>query len=209
MNRLILLSWILLFSCTEKNSINLQSGAIQLRAFEAPKGNRSDSVPIDLTRSKIRWKGTKLMGLGKHEGEIKIENGFLVQNNGRWTEGSFTVSMNSITVTDIPASDPIPIRNLTNHLKNEDFFDVKRFPVSKFLITKFQPIEGNFYLVSGMLEIKGIRNPISFAAELRGKIFLANFKIDRFDWNIAYEGSWTDRTLVDREIELWVELNLE
>lgn len=209
MNRLILLSWFLLFSCTEKNSINLKSGTIQFQSFATPVKNHSDTVPIDLQRSEIRWKGTKLMGLGKHEGEIKIQKGVLVQRNGQWSGGNFTVSMNTLTVTDIPASDPIPLRNLTNHLKGEDFFDVERFPVSHISINKFQPIEGEYYQVSGMLEIKGIRNPVTFAAESKGKTLFANFKINRFDWNIAYEGSWADRTLVDRDIEFWVKLVLQ
>ncbi|WP_051287012.1 YceI family protein [Algoriphagus mannitolivorans] len=208
MNRLILLSWILLFSCTEKNSINFISDAIQFHSPDTRGINRYDTIPIDLRRSEIRWKGTKLMGLGKHEGEIKIQKGVLVQRNGQWSGGNFTVSMNTLTVTDIPASDPIPLRNLTNHLKGEDFFDVERFPVSHFSITKFEPIEGSFYRVTGILEIKGIQNTVSFAAESRGKTISANFKINRFDWNIAYEGSWADRTLVDRDIEFWVKLVL-
>jgi hypothetical protein len=209
MIRLIILSFILLLSCSEKENGKLERRKVQLGSFQVANRPSSDTLPINLHRSILRWKGTKLMGLGKHEGEIKIQNGFLLRENGKWTGGNFVVSMNTLTVTDIPASDPIPIRNLTNHLKGEDFFAVDRFPVSKFTVTSFQPIEANFYLISGLLEIKGIRKPISFAAESKENLFKANFKIDRFDWNIAYEGSWTDRTLVDRDIEFWVELILQ
>ncbi|REG83620.1 YceI family protein [Algoriphagus antarcticus] len=175
--------------------------------FHSTFACKSDTVEIDLIKSKILWKGTKMMGMGKHEGEIAIQKGFLLYQNDELIGGEITVDMKSITVTDIPASDPIPIRNLTNHLKSSDFFDVDKYPLSHLNIRKVQKSQGNKLLVTGSLTIKGISNKVSFGVENVGRNhFIANLQIDRFEWDIAYKGSWVDRTLVDREIELKVEI---
>ncbi|PZX57912.1 YceI family protein [Algoriphagus chordae] len=166
----------------------------------------ADTLAIDIVESKIFWKGTKMMGLGKHEGEIAIRNGYLLQSNGQLTGGEIIIDMNSISVTDIPATDPIPIRNLTNHLKSADFFDVDKFPFSRFTIVQVMKDESGELDIVGELEIKGISNTISFRATAHKNRFTAIIEIDRFDWDIAYSGSWVDRTLVDREIQLRVEI---
>ncbi|WP_394331074.1 YceI family protein [Algoriphagus resistens] len=58
-------------------------------------------------------------------------------------------------------------------------------------------------LLTGSLTIKGITNPISFVAEKVGmNHFKTHLELKRFLWDIAYSGSWIDRTLVDRGIIL-------
>ncbi|MDR7128519.1 polyisoprenoid-binding protein YceI [Algoriphagus sp. 4150] len=169
--------------------------------------NAEDTLEIDLTRSKIFWKGTKMRGLGKHEGEIEILGGFLLIENNRILGGEIDVNMHRISVTDIPESDPIPIKNLTNHLKGPDFFDVENYPLSHLSIRSVQLDPGNKILLTGSLTIKGITNSISFEVKKLGmNHFTTNLEFDRFDWDIAYSGSWADRTLVDREIVLRAEI---
>ena len=186
----------------------LQNRPIELEEkVESKLVNFLDTLQIDVSKSKIFWKGTKMMGLGKHEGEITIQNGFLLTQNNVLSGGEITVDMNTITVTDIPETDPIPIRNLTNHLKSPDFFDVDKYPYSNFQITKVEPTLNGKFQISGLLDLKGITNPVLFEAEqISEDRFSASLEIDRFDWDIAYSGSWIDRTLVDREIQLWIEL---
>ena len=185
----------------------LQNRPIELEEkVESKLVNFLDTLKIDVFKSKIFWKGTKMMGLGKHEGEITIQNGFLLTQNNVLSGGDITVDMNTITVTDIPETDPIPIRNLTNHLKSPDFFDVDKYPYSTFKILQIKNTDNEKLLIVGEMEIKGTTNTISFAAEDSGNRFSATFEIDRFDWDIAYSGNWIDRTLVDREIQLRIEL---
>lgn len=169
--------------------------------------NKVDTLEMDLTRSKIFWKGTKMRGLGKHEGEIEIQGGFLLSENNRIIGGEMDVNMQNISVTDIPKTDPIPIKNLTDHLKGPDFFDVDNHPISHLSIRSAQPAQDNKMLLTGSLTIKGITNTISFLVEKVGmNHFNTNLELDRFEWDIAYSGSWIDRTLVDRVIILRVEL---
>ncbi len=192
---------LVLLSCVER------SDSKSLEYIFAPISKvEADTLEIDLNESKIFWKGTKMMGLGKHEGEIEIFLGYLLKSNGKLIGGEIIVDMKSIKVTDIPASDPIPIRNLTNHLKSADFFDVDTYPFSTFRIVQIKNDENQELLVRGGMEIKGITNAISFAAVEYGNRFTAKIEIDRFDWDIAYSGSWVDRTLVDREIQFRIEI---
>lgn len=159
--------------------------------------------------SRVYWKGTKMRGLGKHEGEVPLKVGFILADREQWMGGYFEIDMEKIRVTDIPETDPIPLRELTEHLKNEDFFDVRRFPVSRFTLQKVGLTSEHRLIFTGILEIKGISKPITFEGYKEGKEISANFSIDRFDWNIAYTGSWADRTLVDREIEFRIKLVLK
>jgi hypothetical protein len=157
--------------------------------------------------SRLYWRGTKMRGLRGHEGEILFKQGYILQNSFGWQGGVFAIDMETIQVTDIPKTDPIPIKNLTDHLKNPDFFDVDKFPISRFYPRKIQS-DGENLKVEGELEIKGISKSIHFDAKKNGTEVLAAFSINRFDWNIAYTGSWADRTLVDREIHFQVKLVL-
>ncbi len=150
-----------------------------------------------------------MRGLGKHEGEIPLKKGFLLENQGQWINGYFEIDMEKIRVTDIPESDPIPLRKLTAHLKDEDFFDVDKYPISKFYLREIKVVDQGKLVLSGDLEIKRITKPISFEGTQNGRQVLSTFSIDRFDWDIAYTGSWADRTLVDREIEFRVKLVLK
>lgn len=165
-----------------------------------------DTLWIDLAQSQLLWKGTKMRGLGKHEGEIAFQKGYLLGIGNQWTGGYFEIDMEKIRVTDIPETDPIPIKNLTDHLKNEDFFDVGRFPVSTFTLIEVKRIQTGNLEFKGNLEIKGISKMIRFEGIKKENQLVATFSIDRFEWNIAYEGSWADRTLVDRNIEFRVRL---
>ena len=165
-----------------------------------------DTLKIDTTKSVTFWKGTKMRGAGMHSGEIYLKKGHFLMENGEISGGEFLTDMNTIKVTDIPPTDPIPIKNLTNHLKDGDFFDVDRYPISRFRILEVKRLSGDSLEVSGNLTIKDITRKITFDASSREESFNATFLIDRFQWNVAYKGSWKDRTFVDKEMELRVKL---
>ena len=98
------------------------------------------------------------------------------------------------------------IKNLTDHLKGVDFFAVAHFPTATFEITTIKKKIPDSLKVSGNLTIKGITKTITFDALYTDAIFSTTFIIDRFQWNIAYEGSLIDKTLVDKDIELTIRL---
>lgn len=210
MNRIGILVLILLASsCVDKSSSEVQKALVQSQQTPVKTtGNEVDILQINLDRSKLYWKGTKMRGAGSHEGEIRISEGYMLRDKNGLSGGKFEIDMKSISITDIPMTDPIPIKNLTEHLMHADFFDVDNFPISAFEITGITKQSPENLKIYGNLTIRGITKNIAFSAIQQSNTISARFLIDRFDWNIAYTGSWADRTLVDWEIEFRVKLAL-
>ena len=162
--------------------------------------------------SRIIWTGTKIMGY--HQGTVQIREGKLLMNNQRLAGGSFIIDLSTINCTDIPASDPIPKRNLENHLKDPDFFDTKRFPTASFTFTEISPDAENQakYQAYGNLTIKGITRKIKIEVEVASqsdKIFIGqtDMRFNRQLWGVAYSGLKDE--LVHDEIKLKVFVKAE
>ncbi|HSF54029.1 MAG TPA: YceI family protein, partial [Algoriphagus sp.] len=193
----------------EKSNSEIQKVITQKQQSQSKIGVLEvDTLKLDLERSKLFWKGTKMREAGSHEGEVRISQGFMLNDKNGLSGGKFEIDMTSISISDIPKTDPIPIKNLTEHLMHADFFDVDNFPISEFEITDIKIHSSENLKVSGNLIIRGITKNVTFSAIQNGNTISTQFLIDRFDWNIAYEGSWADRTLVDRNIEFRIELVL-
>jgi len=125
-----------------------------------------DTLMVDTAASVVRWKGTKFLGLGKHEGIVRIGSGSLAMNGTSGIAGAFTIDMRTIEVTDIPSTDPIPRNRLRDHLVDEDFFWVDRYPVASFVLTSVRRAADNRYTVDGTLTMRGVSHPVSFEATL-------------------------------------------
>lgn len=130
----LLLLLLVLSSCNRNRTTEFQQAAMT-KSSPTDVHINSDTLRLDMSRSIIHWKGTKMKGLGKHEGQIELEDGFFTITNSLLTGGHFIANMNSIEVTDIPAHEPVPRRRFNDHMKSEDFFDTATYPVSKFEIT--------------------------------------------------------------------------
>jgi polyisoprenoid-binding protein YceI len=169
----------------------------------------ADTVKVDLSASNVRWKGTKLRGTRKHEGDVQLLNAYLLTEGGRVTGGNFAVSMKTLRVTDIPAHESEPRNNLMNHLKGTDFFDVEKYPRAVFEITNIVYLSADSLKVTGNLNVKDVIKSIAFSAVNKGKTFSTRFTFNRFQWNISYIGNVAERTLVDRDIELSINLKIK
>jgi polyisoprenoid-binding protein YceI len=99
-------------------------------------------------------------------------------------------------------------------LKSDDFFGVQKFPLSKLVITGSDPFDKGNAIVSGILTIKDVTNPIEFRAAVQkkddGTWFYSNIIVDRTKYNIRYgSGSFFnnlgDKTIYD-EFKLKVNL---
>jgi polyisoprenoid-binding protein YceI len=159
-----------------------------LSAFTALK---TIELPVNTVGSKIEWTGTKLVGY--HQGIVSIASGKIRIENRKLVGGSFIIDMNSIENTDIPDNDPIPKRKLVEHLKGEDFFDVKNYPTANFTINQVVAKKLNTCSVSGNLTMHGKTRPVTFTAKIiimTDSSFLAqtNFDINRQEWGVAYKG---------------------
>lgn len=203
-NPALALMFLLLSSHTPKNEKKVNVTHPAPKYISIPPG--ITTIKIDVLKSKVLWKGTKMRGLGSHEGSIRLKQGYLLEKDNAIMGGKFTADMLSIDVTDIPKSDPVPYNKLKNHLKSEHFFDAKKYPEGEFVISKIDKISKDDLKIRGTLTLKKITHYIEFTATRKNKVLSAVLLIDRFKWNIAYKGNWADKTFVDKDIELKIEL---
>lgn len=139
-----------------------------------------DSSTIGFTGSKVT---------GSRDGGFKVFSGhfFLEEGDDAPTAGEFTIQMDS-TWSDS--------EKLTEHLKNEDFFDIEKFPVTTFKLTKATKTTEGFYEISGNLNLHGVEKNITFPviAKRDGDTaaFQAEFDINRKDFGIVYAGKADD-----------------
>ncbi len=164
----------------------------------------------DMESSLINWKGFK--PTGEHYGKVKVKSGAFTVENKKIVAGEFEIDMNSIVVLDIPSDDESNAK-LVRHLKNDDFFGVKKHPVSMFKITSTEP-KGEKTLVKGELTIKEKTHPVSFLATVTvdaKKLMLKseNFTIDRSKWDIKYKSQSFFSDLGDKFISDDMELSVE
>ena len=158
-----------------------------------------DHVRVNTENSTVKWKGSKISS--SHEGTVNILKGNLNIDHGTLVAGQFSIDMQSLATTDMSEEYN---KKLDGHLKNEDFFNVSKFPTASVTITNAVKGKGNSYKVVADLTIKGITHPITFAADvnINGKNFLATakIKIDRTKWDIKYNSGNYFKDLGDKLI---------
>ena len=200
---LILIIAPFFFGCgpvTGKNKNNASTSPISLHL-----GNEKYYM-IDTKESVVAWKGSNVHG--KHTGYVYISKGELMIENSQLMGGTVEIDMSTIEGEDHRSDN-----NLINHLKDSDFFDVKKFPFSTIEITGVEPIDDEHKKVTGNLTIKGITHPVSLPAriEVSGKVVKANGKltIDRTTWDVRYNSGKFYDNLADRTISDSIEFNIK
>ena len=164
---------------------------------------------VDLTASLLAWKGTKPGGA--HDGTVALKPSSLIVDNGTITGGEFTIDMASIKVLDI--KDPKKAASLAGHLSSGDFFEVEKFPTSKFVITGVEDKDGKL-AVTGNLTVKDITKSITIPASLTEAdgvyTFTSDkFNVDRTDFNIKYKSKNFIEGLKDKFIDDVMEMSFE
>ncbi len=170
---------------------------------------------IDSSASQVHFVGS---GVGtSHPGSFRLSSGSLAVTNHRVTGGSFVININSLALDE---QNRAVQERLHPHLLSADFFNVKRFPTAKFVITKVAPfqssstdssiVKGANFSVSGNLTLKENTKNITFPANieltnntLRAK---ANLNIDRTQWNVNYK---SEKSMKDKFISDLVNIQLD
>ena len=156
-----------------------------------------DKYLIDTQETHLMWKGSSLKG--SHSGYVYISKGELVIENSNLVGGSVEIDMK--TIQDGGHRND---NNLIIHLKSPDFFDVKKFPISKMKITEVTSISEGNKKITGDLTIKGITHPVTFPAKIEIKDSIvkmeAGLAIDRTKWDVRYNSGKFYDNLADRVI---------
>lgn len=136
--------------------------------------------------SKIDFLASKAIG-GETPGSFKKFVGQLNVVDGKFSpEGSkVTIDVDSITTEK---------EKLTAHLKNEDFFDVPKFPTATFEATKIEsmPEDATKQNLTGNLTMHGVTKSITFPVSLsvtdEAIALKSEFFINRYDFGMEYKG---------------------
>jgi polyisoprenoid-binding protein YceI len=202
---LILLIASLIFGCggpvKEGNKNNASASPV----------SSGEKYNIDTKESVITWKGSMVYSFDEGNiGYVHISKGELVIEKNKLVGGTVEIDMNTIEYKDkTDANTPV------KHLKSPDFFDVEKFPVSTFAITKVESVNvrSNTIKVSGNLTIKGVTNPVTFPAQMTIShgIVNANGKItiDRTQWGIRYRSGKFYDNLADNAVSDDIELQMK
>lgn len=164
------------------------------------------SYNVDVKNSTINWNAKKVTGSG-HNGTLAISEGVLVFENDKLVNGTFILNMDGIIVLDTKS------KRLLNHLKNKDFFDVKKHPTATFQITDSEIKDNDKTLIKGKLTLKGITQNISFLATITSEDNNLSFKsddftIDRTLWGIKYKSGKFFDNLKNRMINDDIKINV-
>jgi polyisoprenoid-binding protein YceI len=163
---------------------------------------------VDTKNSIIKWIGYKVTG--QHEGTITLRNGELnFDDTTNLIGGKFVMDMTTINTTDLEGGSK---ERLDNHLKNDDFFSVKKYNTADLVFKKVSKQKNDskivVYLIDADLSIKGITNPITFKINISDNSAYANLKIDRTKFEIKYGSSSFFDGLKDRAIYDEFDLNV-
>ena len=182
--------------------ISMIAFVLVITVLSAFKATKTETYKIDTQKSVIEWTGKKV--LGAHNGEIKLASGAISTDSKVPVKGNFVIDMTSITNKDL--TDAEYKAKLLGHLKSEDFFSVDKFPAAQFAATRITDAGNGNINVTGNLTIKGITNPISFAAAytLSGKTLTAkatNVKVDRTKYNMKFGSKSFFESIGDKAID--------
>ena len=158
---------------------------------------------VNMESSVVLWKGFK--PTGSHHGTVKLASGTMVFADGA-ISGEFVIDMNTITDAD-------GLTKLDAHLKDADFFDVAKYPTSKFVITSSEMKEGKMH-VTGDLTIKDVTKSITIPAtvsEVEGVTTFKSetFELNRVDFNVKYGSKSIFANLKDKFINDNMEMSFE
>ncbi len=165
------------------------------------------SVIIDETE--LSWIGKEL-STKIHTGTLNLRGGTIQVVNDNNINGSVTINMSSINVTDLQGRAK---EMLEGHLRSSDFFDVELYPKAtlSFKSKSFNKLN-NKISFEGQLTIKDITNPIIFDATLlettpylKAKAILS---FDRSKFNVRFRSGSFFENLGDKLIFDDIDVNI-
>ncbi len=164
-------------------------------------------VAFNKETSKIEWLGAKVTG--DHDGGFKEWDGLAKVNAENGLEKvKFTVDTTSLWSDN---------DRLTGHLKNDDFFDVEKYPEAKFISSSIKEgVEGEAegtHTVTGDMTIKDQTKTISFpvTAAVDDNLMKidSEFTLMRFDFGVDFKGQADDLIRDEVLMKLSFELPLD
>lgn len=126
--------------------------------------------------------------------------GTIVFDKNNLATSSFDITVNSNSI-----STGNDLRD--KHLRDEDFFDVTKYPTLHFVSSKITSDKSDAYTITGQLTIKGVTKPVTFPFTAlptkTGYNFKGMFTINRKDFGVGKSG------VISETVEVSVSLTTE
>lgn len=122
-----------------------------------------------------------------------------LQGSIRFNPENLAASSIDVTIDAKTVNTGINLRD--NHLRKEEYFDVKNHPVIRFVSTRITPSsKAGTLFIFGKLTVKNVTREISFpfsvATQEGGYQFTGEFKINRIDFGVGESSSVSDNLTV-------------
>jgi polyisoprenoid-binding protein YceI len=174
------------------------AGAMLLMSFS---GGTPTTWELDKMHAKLGFSISHLM-VSDVEGSFKKFDAKITASKEDFSDAvaELTADVASINTED---------EKRDEHLRNEDFFDVAKYPTMTFRSTSFKKVSGNKYAVKGNLTLHGVTKPVTLTAIAKtgtnpmSKKTITGFKvtgkIDRTAFGIAPS---TPTAMLGKEVEI-------
>lgn len=196
MKKLILTSLVIGAILTSCSNNGKKAETKDAEKVETIKKEATVTYTTILDGSLVDWRATHLGGLNPRYGKILIQKAKFLVNENKLTNAKAVLDMASFTVESFPEGDE-QIEKLTGHLKSADFFDVGKYPVSTFELTKIKDASGAYNsTITGNLTIMDVTKSITFDANIivsdnEVSIKSEDFSVNRTDWGLTYNTEGT------------------
>jgi polyisoprenoid-binding protein YceI len=184
-----------------------------LFAFKPNNGKMApETFKLNPKKSTLQWVGK---GVGKqHNGTVAYGSGTMVVDTKQIKSGFFYIDMKSIKCEDL--KDEGFNKQLIDHLKSPDFFNVMKHNDATFKITKATRLDvpdgQQNYQIVGDLKIKNITKTIEFPATVtfakKAITMVADVTIDRTKWQVNYNSGNIFKEVGDKMIEDNIDLKM-
>ncbi|MBM0236335.1 YceI family protein [Micromonospora sp. ATA32] len=181
-----------------------------------------DSVTRDWDGLTIPAAGTYLLDAAHKRVGFVARHMMVSKVRGEFADGTATITVaedpleSSVTATIQAASITTGQADRDGHLRSGDFLEAEAFPTLEYRSTGVKSHDGNEFVLSGELTIKGVTRPVDLEVEFEGVGrspygqdifgFSASTEIDREDfgltWNVALE---TGGVVVGKKIKIEIE----
>ena len=182
--------------------------ALAIFSFTTP---HIDNYTTDNKKSNVKWTGSKVIG-DSHYGNISISKGTIMMDHGKLVAANFVIDMKSMTCTDIESEKYN--QKLIDHLKNDDFFDVEKFPTAEFKMITSKKIAEGKHSVTGELSVKNFKDIVKLELDVteRNNTLSASgkFNFDRTKFDVIYGSGTFFDNLGDKAInnEVSIQFNI-
>ena len=200
---------------------NKQKADTSVATEQTVAESKGEKLTVDTAASVVNWKAFHKGGFAPRWGTLNVKSGDISIEGGQVTAGNFNIDMTSIKVdpASVTEADKKPAE-LEAHLKNPDFFDVEKNPVSDFKITSVTDLKeapkdavaGANKTVSGNLTLLGKTMNVTFPAKVDATdntaAIQAKFTVNRADWGIKFGTTEANPAewMISKDIEIAIDV---